>query len=114
MKSDRRSRIVRIPQNASAHESAQAILGLPVPREFDIVQLRPDNLPRRDRFETIADARARRDIELDRLERIAVLTHVADQLFSCSTESPCAEVYCAICGRLFRRWLAMPGSPSMA
>jgi hypothetical protein len=48
----------RIPQNASIHESAQAILGLPVAREFDIARLRPASLPRGDRFETVADARA--------------------------------------------------------
>jgi hypothetical protein len=94
----------RIPQNASIHESAQAILGLPVAREFDIARLRPASLPRGDRFETVADARARRDIELDRFKRIPGLSHVADRLFSCSAESPCAEVYCPSCGRLFRRW----------
>ena len=105
MKCDRRSRIVRIPQNMSARETAQALLGLPVPRQFDIARLRPDNLPRGHRFETMADARARRDTELDRFERIVGLSHVADRLFSCSAESPCAEVSCAICGRLFRRWL---------
>jgi hypothetical protein len=105
MKCDRRSPIVRIPQNVSAHKSAQAILGLPVPREFDIALLRPDNLPRRHRFETMADARARRETELDRFERIAGLGHVADRLFGCCAESPCAEVYCPICARLFRRWL---------
>jgi hypothetical protein len=94
----------RIPQNASAPESARIILGLPVPRQFDIARLRPDSLPRGDRFETVADARATRDAELDRFARIAGLSHVADRLFSCSAESPCAEVSCAICGRLFRRW----------
>jgi hypothetical protein len=96
----------RIPQNASARESARIILGLPVAREFDIARLRHDNLPRGDRFETVADARARRDTELDRFARIAGLSHVADRLFSCSAESPCAEVSCAICGRLFRRWFS--------
>jgi hypothetical protein len=94
----------RIPQNASARESARMILGMPVPREFDIARLRPDILPRGDRFETMADARARRDTELDRFKRIGVLSHVADRLFSCSAASPCGEVNCAICGRLFRRW----------
>lgn len=95
----------RIPQNASAHESAQAILGLPVPREFDIARMRPEELPRGERFETVADARARRDAEIERFEQIAELTEMADRLFSCSAESPCAEVSCPICARLFRRWL---------
>jgi hypothetical protein len=97
-------RTSRIPQNASAPESARIILGLSVPRQFDIARLRPDSLPRGDRFETVADARARRDSELDRFKRIGGLSDVADRLFSCSAKSPCAEVYCAICGRLFRRW----------
>jgi hypothetical protein len=105
MKLDSTTGHERIPQNASAHDSAQAILGLPVPREFDIARLRPDSLPRGDRFETVADARARRDSELDRLKRIAELTRVADRLLFCSAESPCAQVYCAVCARLFRRWL---------
>jgi hypothetical protein len=51
------------------------------------------------------DARARRGTELDRFERIAGLGHVADRLLGCSAGFPCAEVYCAICARLFRRWL---------
>ncbi len=97
-------RTSRIPQNTSARESARTILGLPVRREFDIARLRPESLPRGDRFETMADARARRDTERDRFERIGGLSHVADRLLSCGAESPCAEVYCAICGRLFRRW----------
>ena len=104
MKLDSTTGHERIPQNASVHESAQAILGLPVPRVFDIARLRPDSLPRGDRFETVADARARRDTELDHFKRIAGLSHVADRLSSCSAEYPCAEVSCAICGRLFRRW----------
>jgi hypothetical protein len=105
MKCDRRSRIVRIRQNISARETAQVLIGLPVPRRFDIARLRPDKLPRRNRFETMGDARARRETELDRFEQIAGLSHVADRLSSCSAESPCAEVYCPICGRLFRHWL---------
>ena len=105
MNCDRRSPIVRIPQNMSARKTAQVLLGLPVPQEFDIARLRPEKLPRGARFETLADARARRDIQLDRFERIAGLGHVADRLFGCSAESPCAEMSCPICARLFRRWL---------
>ena len=96
---------VRIPQNIPARESARALLALRVPREFDIARLRPHNLPRAQRFETEADARARRDTEHERFERITGLAHVANLLFQCEGESPCAEAYCPSCGRLFRRWL---------
>jgi hypothetical protein len=96
---------LRIPQNKPAREIAQALLALPIPRRFDITRLRPDHLPRGQRFETEADARARRDTELERFEGIAELADVADRLLFCSAEAPCAEMYCAPCGRLFRRWL---------
>jgi hypothetical protein len=94
-----------IPQNVSARETANRLLGLPVPQEFDIARLRPEELARGERFETVADARARRDAELERFQQIAGLTEVADRLFACRAESPCAEVSCPICARLFRRWL---------
>jgi len=96
---------VRIPQNKPARESARALLALPVARRFDIARLRPAELPPNQRFETEADARARRDTELERFEGIGGLTEVANRLFWCEDESPCAEVYCPICGRRFRRWL---------
>lgn len=99
------SRPKRIPQNASARDSAQIILGQPVPRECDIARLRPDSLPRGDRFETVADARVRRYADIDRFESIQGLEQVVDRLSACSAQSPCAQVYCAICARLFRRWL---------
>jgi hypothetical protein len=76
-----------------------------VPREFDIARLRPSDLPRGQRFETEPDARARRDADRERFEGIAGLAEVADLLWSCSGDSPCAEVCCAVCGRQFRRWL---------
>jgi hypothetical protein len=105
MNFNRPSAVGRIPQNKPAREIAQALLALPVPRKFDIARLRPDHLPRGQRFETEPDARARRDAELERFEQIPGLAHVADRLSLCSAESPCAEVYCPICGRRFRRWL---------
>ncbi len=95
---------VRIPQNLSARETARALLALRVPRRFDIARLRPDHLPRGQRFETEPDARARRDADRERFEGIAGLAEVADLLWSCSADSPCAEVCCAVCGRRFRRW----------
>ena len=95
---------VRIPQNIPARESARGLLALCIPREFDIARLRPAGLPRDQRFETEADARARRDTELERFEGITGLAEAADRLFQCEDESFCAEAYCAICGRRFRRW----------
>jgi hypothetical protein len=95
---------VRIPQNKPAREIAQALLALPVARRFDIALLRPSDLPPSERFETEADARARRDAELERFEQIPGLAHVADRLHFCTAETPCAQVYCPICGRRFRRW----------
>jgi hypothetical protein len=94
----------RIPQNKPARESARALLKLPVPRGFDIARLRPSELPRGKRFETVDDTRARRDAELERFEQIPGLAHVADRLHFCTAETPCAQVYCPICGRRFRRW----------
>jgi hypothetical protein len=105
MSFDGSSAFPRIPQNVSARETAGRLLGLPVRRQFDIAHLRPEDLPRGQRFETAADARFRRDAELVRFERIPGLTEVADRLFWCEDESPCAEVSCPICARLFRRWL---------
>jgi hypothetical protein len=95
----------RIPQNIPARESARGLLAQRIPRKFDIAQLRPSELPRGQRFETEPDARARRDTELERFEGIAELANVADRLLFCSAEARCAEMYCAPCGRLFRRWL---------
>ncbi len=54
------------PRKIPARESARALLALAIPRNFDVARLRPHNLPRGRRFETEADARARRDTELDR------------------------------------------------
>jgi hypothetical protein len=105
MSFDGSSAFPRIPQNVSAREIARRLLGLPVRRQFDIAHLRPEDLPRGQRFETAADAQFRRDAELVRFERIPGLTEVADRLFWCEDESPCAEVSCPICGRLFRHWL---------
>jgi len=95
---------VRIPQNIPARFRARGLLALRVAPNFDIARLRPAALPRDQRFETAADARARRDKELERFEGIGGLTQVADRLFWCDDEFPCAEVYCAVCGRRFRRW----------
>ena len=104
MNCDRRSPIVRIPQNMSARKTAQVLLGLPVPPKFDIALLRPDNLPRRHRFETMADAQARQDTELDRFEQIAGAVPRCWPACLLQRRIPCAEVYCPICARLFRRW----------
>jgi hypothetical protein len=105
LKCDRRLHIVRVSQNLSGRKTVQALLGLPVSRQLDIARLRPGKLTRRQRFETLADARARRDAELERFEQIAELTDVADRLLGCTAESRCAGVSCPICGARFRRWL---------
>lgn len=96
--------LARIPQNVSARETARRLLALPVRRRFDIARLRPEKLPRGERFETLADARARRNADIDRFERIQGLEHVVDQLYSCTPQDRCARVCCPVCGRWFRRW----------
>lgn len=107
--SESTSALTRIPQNIPSRESARALLALRIPRMLDIARLRPSDLPRGQRFETVDDARARRDADLERFERIAGLAEVADLLWDCSGDSPCAQVYCPICGRRFRRWLTGQG-----
>jgi hypothetical protein len=88
----------------SACESTRALLSQFVPREFDIARLRPPGLPPSERFETIDDARARRDVEIERFENIPHLAPLADELYSCTAASPCGQVFCPVCGRGIRRW----------
>jgi hypothetical protein len=109
MKRMRPSHLLRIPQNMPACESTRALLGQFVPREFDIARLRPQGLPPSKRFETIGDARARLDAEIARLENIPHLALLADELYSCTAASPCAQVYCPVCARSFRRWFTGQG-----
>jgi hypothetical protein len=104
MKPVRPSGLLRIPQNMSARESARALVNQFVPREFDIALLRAPGLPPSERFETMDDARARRDVEIERFENIPHLAPLADELYSCSAATPCAQVYCPVCARGFRRW----------
>lgn len=99
------SRSRSIAQNVCAREAAEQLFGMPVARKFDITQLRPEERPRGQRFETVADSLSRRDAELARFKKIAGLTHVVDRIFDCSASSPCAEVNCPMCTRSFRRWL---------
>ena len=84
----------RIPQNVSATETARRLLNLPVPRKFDIARFRPAELPQGERFETMEDAQTLRDERLARFEGIAELVEIADRLFECDEETPCAEVSC--------------------
>jgi len=105
MNFDRTSGRSCIPQNLSAQETIRRLLDLPIPRKFNIVRLRPADLPRGERFETVADARARREKETARFEEIKGLNHIVDQLRSCTSKARCTSVCCPLCGRRFRRWL---------
>jgi hypothetical protein len=85
MDSDRASSPPRIPQNVSAEETVRRLLDLPIPRKFNIVRLRPADLPRGERFETVADAGTRRINEAARLEEIDGLGRIAARLRATGT-----------------------------
>jgi hypothetical protein len=76
-------------------------------QKFDIAALRPENLPKGRRFETIEDATAESERSEARLRGIdgkdrflPVLLH------NCRHgDNRCDQPYCPICGRTFRRWL---------
>ncbi len=104
MNSDRASSLPRIPQHVSAQEAVRRLLELPVPRKFNIVRLRPADLPRAERFETVADAGTRRINEAARLEEIDGLGRIAARLRACTPRARCASVSCPSCSRKFRRW----------
>jgi hypothetical protein len=79
--------------------------GKPNPK-YDIAVLRPANMPRGQRFETLADARE----ESERSEQLlrsfsGGSKEVADFLQECRDGYyECNETFCPICGRIFRRW----------
>jgi hypothetical protein len=104
MDSDRASSPPRIPQNVSADETVRRLLKLPVPRKFNIVRLRPADLPRAERFETVADVGTRRINEAARLEEIDGLGRIAARLRACTPQARCTSVCCPSCSRKFRRW----------
>ena len=104
MDSDRASTPPRIPQNVFADVTVRRLLELPVPRKFNIVRLRPADLPRAERFETVADVGTRRINEAARLEEIDGLGRIAARLRACRPQARCTSVCCPSCSRKFRRW----------
>ena len=75
-------------------------------RKYDIALLRPENMPRGQRFETLADAR----IESERSEKLLRSFStgskvIAEYLQECRAgDYECNRLFCPICGRVFRRW----------
>ena len=100
-----------IPQNASADDTIHALLKSPVSRKFNIVHLRPGDLPRGQRFNEIHDASKRRDQVIGRCSAIAGLGFLAEQLQSCTPKVRCMSVSCPKCGRKFRRWIIAQALP---
>jgi len=74
--------------------------------QWDIAHLRPRDLPKGERFETTADARA----ESERSEKLLrTAKHNGEEfaavLKECRrTNSECNETFCPLCARRFRRW----------
>ena len=80
--------------------------GTPPPR-YDIALLRPADLPRGQRFETLVDARR----ESERSEQLLKSFKTGKKIFAeylqeCRAgDYVCDKPYCPVCARLFRRWL---------
>jgi hypothetical protein len=74
--------------------------------KYDIAVLRPANMPRGQRFETLADARN----ESERSEKLLLSFSggnkvIGEYLQECRAgDYECNETFCPICGRVFRRW----------
>jgi hypothetical protein len=73
--------------------------------EYDISVLRPANMPRGQRFETLADARK----ESERSEKLLLSFAGTGVLAEYLQEGragdyECNKTFCPICGRVFRRW----------
>ena len=79
--------------------------GKPNPK-YDISVLRPANMPRGQRFETLADARN----ESERSEKLLLSFSggsriIGEYLQECRAgDYQCNKTFCPICGRIFRRW----------
>jgi hypothetical protein len=94
-----------IPQNASVDEAVRALFDYPVSREHNIARLRPKDLPKHQRFETVKDVRERHAEEVGRFKKIEGLNFLAEHVEACTPEAPCLSVSCPICARRFRRWI---------
>jgi hypothetical protein len=74
--------------------------------KYDIAVLRPANMPKGQRFETLADARE----ESERSEKLLLSfsrgsSVIGEYLRDCRAgDYPCNETFCPICARQFRRW----------
>ncbi len=93
-----------IPQNTPADLLHLLLFRVPIEPAFDIALTRPPMLPKGQRFESAEDARAQRDKDYERLDRLGQ-RDAAKALFMCEPGDPCGRPYCAACGRQFRRWL---------
>src|SRR4051794_20527245 len=77
---------------------------------YDIVDLRPSTLPRGKRFETLADAEEYATRTCERLSQIKTkgarrLRQRVEGCRSGRSQAACGRPICAICARVFRRWL---------
>jgi hypothetical protein len=78
--------------------------GKPNPK-YDITLLRPADLPRGQRFETLADARGESERSEKLLRSFAGNSILAEYLQECRAgDYECNKTFCPICGRVFRRW----------
>jgi hypothetical protein len=77
----------------------------PLPK-YDIAVLRPANMPRGQRFETLEDAQIESERSEKLLRSFATGSKViAEYLQECRAGYyECNKSFCPICGRIFRRW----------
>jgi hypothetical protein len=75
------------------------------PKKYDIARLRPPSLPKRDRFESMANAKAESARSETVLRAIGGGPLYADFLSECRAQDyRCDKPFCPICARRFRRW----------
>jgi hypothetical protein len=78
--------------------------GEPSPK-YDIAVLRPANMPRGQRFETLVDARKESERSEKLLRSSGGASVLAEYLQECRAgDYECNKTFCPICGRVFRRW----------
>lgn len=75
------------------------------PKRYDIARLRPSSLPKKDRFESVIDAKTESVRSETVLGSIAGGRIYADFLSECRAQDyRCDKPFCPICARRFRRW----------